>query len=70
MLRTLPGCDEMMTILVAMKTASTMLCVTMKMLFKPACPEPRHRLTTFRAQPSAVSTSSALKGSSMHSTSG
>ncbi len=69
-LRMRPGRDEMMTIRVAMKTASTMLCVTRKMLRRPARPEPRQRSTTSVRRLSAVSTSSALKGSSMHSTSG
>ena len=40
----------MMTMRVAMNTASAMLCVTRKMLLRPACPEPRHSSTTSRAQ--------------------
>ena len=40
----------MMTMRVAMNTASAMLCVTRKMLLRPACPEPRQRSTTSRAQ--------------------
>ena len=60
----------MMTMRVAMNTASAMLWVTRKMLLRPACPEPRHRSTTCVRRFSAVRTSSALNGSSMHNTSG
>ena len=40
----------MMTMRLAMNTASAMLCVTKKMLLSPAWPEPRQSSTTSRAQ--------------------
>ena len=65
-----PGCDEMMTIRLAMNTASAMLWVTKKMLLMPAWPDARQSSTTSVRRFSAVSTSSALNGSSMQRISG
>mmetsp|Transcript_10004 Transcript_10004/g.30547 ORF Transcript_10004/g.30547 Transcript_10004/m.30547 type:complete len:96 (-) Transcript_10004:66-353(-) len=67
--RTLPGSRCKTTILSAMPTASSIPCVTTKMDLVGTSPPCQSRSNSDRKF-SAVSTSKALKGSSMHKTSG
>ncbi len=64
-----PGRGNTTTTRVAISTASSMLCVTMKIELRPFSFE-RHRLISSWRRFSAVSTSSALKASSRHSSLG
>src|SRR5690348_12390977 len=65
-----PGCEDITRMRLAIDTASSMLCVTKKMLFTSSVARSCQSFTTSLLRLSAVRMSSALKASSMRSTSG